>query len=110
MPRRSALALLAELLPLGSERYPAHREVFSRLRDNHRVLPCSALFRFNLTRLMTGVVNRLGPTAVFRFRRPLQDVDDLSGVPVATARTYGNLMIWDGERGAKVFDLTEIPL
>ncbi|WP_344921610.1 GTPase family protein [Streptosporangium oxazolinicum] len=93
-----------------SERYPAHREVFSRLRDNHRVLPCSALFRFNLTRLMTGVVNRLGPTAVFRFRRLLQDVDALTDVPVATARTYGNVMIWDGERGAKAFDLTEIPL
>ncbi len=93
-----------------SERHPAHQEVFSRLRDNHRVLPCSALFRFNLTRLMTGVVNRLGPTAVFRFRRLLQDVDELSAVPVATARTYGNMMIWDGERGAKAFDLTEIPL
>ncbi|MEU8378902.1 GTPase [Streptosporangium sp. NPDC048865] len=93
-----------------SERHPAHREVFSRLRDNHRVLPCSALFRFNLARLMTGVVNRLGPTAVFRFRRLLQEVDELTGVPVATARTYGNMMIWDGERGAKAFDLTELPL
>lgn len=93
-----------------SERHPAHREVFSRLRDNHRVLPCSALFRFNLSRLMTGIVNRLGPTAVFRFRRLLQDVEELADVPVATARTYGNMMIWDGERGAKAFDLTEIPL
>ncbi|MER6831836.1 GTPase [Streptosporangium sp. NPDC000563] len=93
-----------------SERYPAHREVFSRLRDNHRVLPCSALFRFNLARLMTGVVNRLGPSAVFRFRRLLQEVEELTEVPVSTARTYGNLMIWDGERGTKAFDLAEIPL
>jgi uncharacterized protein len=58
--------------------YPEHAGVFSRLRDNHRVLPCSALFRFNLAPLMVNVVNKLGPTAVFRFQRVLDDADELA--------------------------------
>ncbi|WP_248958715.1 GTPase family protein [Sphaerisporangium perillae] len=90
--------------------HPEHAAVFSRLRDGHRVLPCSALFRYNLVRLMVGVVNKLGPAAVFRFQRMLGDVAELAGVPVATMREYGNFLVWDGVRGVSAFDLARFPL
>ncbi|MDH2426297.1 50S ribosome-binding GTPase [Sphaerisporangium sp. TRM90804] len=92
-----------------SAAHPEHAEVFSRLRDNHRVLPCSALFRFNLVPLMLSVVNKLGPTAIFRFERLLDDVAGLGGVPVETMREYGNFVVWDGVRGVNAFDLTRFP-
>lgn len=90
--------------------HPEHSAVFSRLRDNHRVLPCSALFRVNLVQLMVSVVNKLGPTAVFRFQRVIDDVAELTGVPVAAAREYGNFLVWDGVRGMRAYDLTRLPL
>ncbi|MEU8269693.1 GTPase [Sphaerisporangium sp. NPDC049002] len=93
-----------------SAAHPEHAAVFSRLRDNHRVLPCSALFRFNLARLMVSVVNKLGPTAVFRFQRVLDDAAELAGVPVSTMREYGNFVVWDGVRGVRAFDLARFPL
>ncbi|WP_322760505.1 GTPase family protein [Frankia sp. Cr2] len=93
-----------------SARYPAHAEIFSRLRDNHRVLPCSALFRFNLLPLMVTVVNKLGPGAVFRFQRLLDDIDRVTDVPVDAVRGYGNFVIWDAKRGRKAFDLQNLSL
>ncbi len=90
--------------------HPRHAPVFARLRDNHRVLPCSALFRFNLVQLMVSVVNKLGPTAIFRFQRLLDDAAGLAGVPVASMREYGNFLVWDGVRGVKAFDLERFPL
>lgn len=89
--------------------HPEHAEVFQRLRDNHRVLPCSALFRFNLAPLLVTVVSKLGPTAIFRFQRLLDDVTALGGVPVADMRGFGNFMIWDGVRGVTAFDLGRHP-
>ncbi|MEO3807761.1 GTPase [Sphaerisporangium sp. B11E5] len=93
-----------------SAAHPEHAEVFNRLRDNHRVLPCSSLFRYNLAPLLVTVVNKLGPTAIFRFQRLLDDVAALGGVPVADMRGYGNFMIWDGMRGVTAFDLGQYPL
>lgn len=93
-----------------SAAHPEHAAVFSRLRDNHRVLPCSALFRYNLAQLMVSVVNKLGPTAVFRFQRVLGDAAELARVPVAEMREYGNLMVWDGARGVSAFDLARLQL
>jgi len=86
-------------------RYPEYADVFGRLRDNHRVVPCSARFRFNLTRIMVAVVNRLGLGAAARFQRLLGDVDRLSQVPVSTMRELGNFLIWDG--GRKLLDLAD---
>ncbi|MEV7967911.1 GTPase [Sphaerisporangium sp. NPDC088356] len=93
-----------------SAAHPEHAAVFSRLRDNHRVLPCSALFRFNLARLMVSVVNKLGPTAVFRFQRVLDDAAELAGVPVSAMREYGNFVLWDGVRGVRAADPARFPL
>lgn len=90
-------------------RRPEHAEIFARLRDNHRVLPCSALFRFNLTQLMVVVVNKLGPGAVARFQRVLAGIENLSRVPVSTMRGLGNVIVWDADRERRVFDLQEVP-
>jgi uncharacterized protein len=86
-------------------RYPDRADVFARLRDNHRVVPCSARFRYNLTRIMVAVVNQLGFGAAARFQRLLGDVDRLSQVPLPVMRELGNFLIWDGDR--KVLDLAD---
>ncbi|MFC4536201.1 GTPase family protein [Sphaerisporangium dianthi] len=100
----------AEVCDAYRAAHPEHAAVFSRLRDDHRVLPCSALFRYNLVRLMVSVVNKLGPAAVFRFQRLLGDVAELASVPVEAMREYGNFLVWDGVRGVKAFDLARFPL
>lgn len=46
-----------------SSSYPQYREAFERLCDNHRVIPVSALFRYNLVTLMIAIVNKLGEGA-----------------------------------------------
>ncbi|MFI6289955.1 GTPase family protein [Nonomuraea sp. NPDC050790] len=86
-------------------RFPAEAEAFARLRDNHRVLACSALFRFNLAQLLVAVVNKLGPGATARFRRLLGEAERLAEVPVDTMRGLGNFLIWDGAR--KLLDLSD---
>ncbi|WP_184961306.1 GTPase family protein [Nonomuraea endophytica] len=95
----------AEVCQNYQRRYPAEAEVFGRLRDNHRVLACSALFRFNLAQLMVAVVNKLGPGATARFRRLLGEAERLAEVPVDTMRGLGNFLIWDGAR--KLLDLSD---
>jgi hypothetical protein len=89
------------------DRFPAHEDVFRRLRDNHRVLPCSALFRFNLAQLLVVIVNKLGFGAVARFRKVLRSAGGLDSVSVETMRGFGNIVVWDGRAGRKRFDLTE---
>ncbi|MFE0155263.1 GTPase family protein [Nonomuraea sp. NPDC059007] len=95
----------AEVCQNYQRRFPAEAEVFARLRDNHRVLACSALFRFNLAQLMVAVVNKLGPGATARFRRLLGETERLAEVPVDTMRGLGNFLIWDGAR--KLLDLSD---
>ncbi len=90
-------------------RYPKHAEVFRRLRDNHRVLPCSSRLRYNLLPLLVVVVNKLGFGAVARFQRVLREVEQVGQVPVAEMRGYANLVVWDGDLGRKVFDLEDLP-
>ncbi len=86
-------------------RYPEDADVFARLRDNHRVLACSALFRFNLAQVLVAVVNKLGVGATARFRRLLGEAEHLAEVPVDTMRGLGNFLIWDGVR--KLLDLSD---
>ena len=91
-------------------RYPNFAPVFERLRDNQRVIPCSALFRYNLLRLMVVIVNKLGDSAIGRFQRLVSTRTFLEEVPIGAMRSYGNLVVWDKRRGEVTFDLEEFDL
>jgi len=88
--------------------YPRFAAVFERLCDNHRVIPCSAQYRYNLVRLMVCIVNKLGEGAIARFQRFVGDPDALNTVPVSVMRKYGNLVVWDKRKSRVTFDLDNV--
>jgi len=90
-----------------SAAYPQFSAVFERLSENQRVIPCSALFRYNLLRLMVATVNKLGESAVLRFQRLVDDRGSLEEVPVDVMRKYCNMIVWDKRKGTKTFDLDQ---
>jgi predicted GTPase len=96
--------LSGEMLDAYSRRYPEHREIFRRLHDHHRVVACSARFRFGLTTLMEVIVNKLGPYAVGRFEN-FTIGSDLDEMNLATVKAYCNLTILDGSRNEYLFSL-----
>lgn len=98
-----------EKLASLSSRFPKHQAVFARLNDNYRVVPCSALFKYNLQQLMLIVINKLGYEAVGRFQNFYQG-DELNQVSLAKAKEYCNLVICDPNNKRVLFDLTNIQL
>jgi hypothetical protein len=93
-----------------SGEHPHLADVFERLAANHRVLPVSAHFRYNLTALLVMIVNKLGDSAIGRFGRLVDGSRAFDTVPLATVRGFGNFVVWDKGRGAKTFDLEDAPL
>ncbi len=93
-----------------SSSYPQYRTVFERLCDNHRVIPVSALFRYNLVQLMIAIVNKLGESAIGRFQRLINGSEVTTAVPVSVMRRLGNIIIWDKQKAMKTFDLDDIDL
>jgi predicted GTPase len=90
--------------------HPEYGAIFERLCDNQRVIPCSANFRFNLIPLMVAIVNKLGESAIGRFQRLIDGTGIETAVPVSLMRRYGNIVIWDKQRGEKIFDLDDLVL
>jgi hypothetical protein len=88
--------------------YPRFAAIFERLCDNQRVIPCSALFRYNLSQLLVAVVNKLGENAIGRFQRLVDGSAVTSEVLVGSMAKYCNLVVWDKQRGQRTFDLSEL--
>lgn len=88
--------------------HPQFAAVFERLCGNHRITPCSSLFRYNLVRLMVSIVNKLGASAIGRFQRLIGDTSTLDSVPVNIMRKYGNLIVWDERKNRITFDLDDL--
>ena len=99
-----------EICAKYSSAYPQFSAVFERLCDNHRVIPCSALLRYNLIPLMIAIVNKLGESAIGRFQRLTDGSSVTITVPVNAMRRLGNIVIWDKQKARKTFDLDEIEL
>lgn len=86
--------LTEKMLVQLTTQFPKYRAVFDRLYDNYRVIPCSSLFRFNLTQLMLVIINKLGPTAINRFNNFYKN-EMMNRVPFTTAKTYCNIVIFE---------------
>ncbi len=84
--------------------YPKYTEVFERLADNHRVIACSSLFRFNLALLMRIIIDKLGIDAIARFSN-FYDNSQLERMPFERAKTYCNVVVLDEAKGRVIFDL-----
>jgi GTP-binding protein EngB required for normal cell division len=87
-------------------RFPKYSAVFDRLFDNHRIVPCSSLFRYNLAQLMVVIITKLGHEAIGRFDN-FASQSVMSKVPLSEAKTYNNIVIYDLARDRLLFDLTQ---
>lgn len=87
------------------QQYPQYGAVFDRLYDNYRVIPCSSLFKYNLNQLMLIIINKLGPSAIERFKQHIH-IDSLDRVSLEQAYHMCNVVIMDTQR-RKVFDLAD---
>ena len=82
-----------------STMYPQFTAVFERLCNNQRVIPCSALFRYNLSQLLVAIVNKLGESAIGRFQHLVNGSAVTSQVPVESMEKYCNFIVWDKQQG-----------
>jgi uncharacterized protein len=103
--------LTQEKVKALKSRHPEHNQIFDRLYDNYRVIPCSALFKYNLPELMLVIMNKLGPNVFERFKhvvnvdRQSVDIAVLDHVPFEQMLKMSNLCILDVQSGDMVFDL-----
>ncbi|MCE7083010.1 GTPase family protein [Streptomyces sp. ST2-7A] len=93
-----------------SREHPEFSKVFSRLRDNCRVICCSANFRYGLVELLGVVVNKIDLSASGRFRNAIGDMGDIQRVSVSDVRSAGTIVVWDTRRDRKVFDFRDVGL
>lgn len=101
--------LAAETAREFQARYPQFADVFERLADNYRIIPCSSLFRFNLAQVLLTIVNKLGPGAIVRFKK-FTSTDQLNRIDLKRARSLCNIVVFDRRKGRIAFDLTELKL
>jgi uncharacterized protein len=90
-----------------NKRYPEHRDVFTRLYNAHRVIPCSSSFHFNLDLLMQVIVDKLATQAIASFEHVQPRKHSLKTLPFAKAKHLGNMIILDTAR-QKLYDLRTI--
>lgn len=80
--------------------------MFDRLYDNYRVIACSSLFRFNLDFLLKVLINKLGVEAVERFSN-FTSSGTMNQLPLAVAKKYRNIIVFDQVRKQLFFDLAK---
>jgi GTP-binding protein EngB required for normal cell division len=97
--------LTNQLMKGYRRRYPQYAEIFERLYDNYRVIPCSAIFRYNLPQLLLAILYKLSPSAIENFDQQL-DIDTLNRVPLHRAKELCNIRIIDMHRKRTIFDLS----
>jgi GTP-binding protein EngB required for normal cell division len=88
-------------------KYSSYSAVFDRLYDNYQVVPCSASLRFNLTKLMLVIVNKLGQEAVIRFKNFFEQ-NQLDMMQLAESKKFGNLIVYDPHTNKKLFDFSDL--
>ncbi len=91
-----------------ANQFPSYKEVFERLWANHRIIPCSSLFRYNLFQVLNVVVNKLGTEAIARFEQFFSG-KALHLQPFEDVKRLNNLIIVDAESRRVLFDLTQFP-
>jgi len=89
-----------------TKKYPQYKEVFRRLHQHSQIVPCSALFRFNLNELLLLVINRLGIGAIHRFKH-FYDDSKLNTIRYDEAVNLSNIFVYDAQLEKIVFRLSQ---
>ena len=75
-------------------RYPRYRDVFDRLHDQYRVIPCSERFRYNLDFLMKVITDKLETHSAGQFGGFVAN-SRMDRVPCSEARNRINIVLVD---------------
>ncbi|MBD2482569.1 GTPase family protein [Planktothrix sp. FACHB-1365] len=93
----------AEKLKLYQQKYPEYQKVFERLYDNYQVIPCSAVFRYNLNKLMLVILNKLGQEATIQFQKLISG-DSLDQIPFDQTENLCNLLVYEPKTKKTLFE------
>ncbi|NOX45659.1 MAG: hypothetical protein GXO89_01615, partial [Chlorobi bacterium] len=77
-----------------SQEFPNQKEIFLRLHENYSVVPTSTIFKYNLSLLVTSILNKINDGAIFRIEKFIDD-ENISVVPIEKALTLGNIIVYD---------------
>ncbi|MDJ1174012.1 GTPase family protein [Roseofilum capinflatum] len=92
-----------EKLRTYQKKYSQYQDLFDRLYDNYRVIPCSAILRYNLNKLMLVILNKLGDEATLQFRHIVSG-DALDRVPFEKTENLCNLLVYDPGNKKTLFE------
>jgi predicted GTPase len=104
--------LTQEKVDTLKSKLPQHHQIFDRLYDSYRVIPCSARFKYNLPELMLVIMNKLGQDVFESFKQVVNvdkqsvDIALLDHVPLEQMLKMSNLCILDVQSEDIVFDLS----
>jgi len=87
-----------------SEKYPQHLKIFQRLYENYRPVYCSSLFKFNLSKLLFAITNRISNEATIRLKNFL-NFSMIDTVTLSQVRSLSNLVIFNPNTKQIMFDL-----
>lgn len=87
-----------------AQKYSQYQNVFLRLHRNYEVVPCSALFKYNLAQLMVVITNKLGDSAIRRFKKFTNH--NLTLVSVADVKEMCNIVVFDTTTGKTIFNFS----
>ncbi len=93
----------AEKLKRYQQQYPQYQKVFERLYDNYQVIPCSAVFRYNLNKLMLVILNKLGHEATIQFQKLIAG-DALDQIPFDKTENLCNLLVYEPRSKKTLFE------
>ena len=93
----------AEKLKRYQQQYPQYQKIFERLYDNYQVIPCSAVFRYNLNKLMLVILNKLGHEATIQFQKLIAS-DALDQIPFDQTENLCNLLVYDPKTKNTLFE------
>jgi len=92
-----------EKMKLYQQKYPRYQKVFERLYDNYQVVPCSAVFRYNLNKLMLVILNKLGQEATIQFQK-LVAGEALDEIPFEKTENLCNLLVYEPKTKKTLFE------
>ncbi len=87
--------------------YPKYKDIFTRLYQNSEVIYCSSRFRYNLAKLMSVIVNKIGGEASLRFRKFISK-EGMNNLSWDKARTFSNLVVYDAQKDQITFDISNV--
>lgn len=87
-----------------SSQYPNHTEIFNRLNENYSVVVSSTVFRYNLSSLLTSIMNKINDEAIFRIENFMDD-ENINIVPIDKALKLGNIIVYDSDTRSERYNL-----